>query len=233
MSDYVRDAHGWEYFVCGREDWEGWTRTCRLGGAKCVALFDQHGVSDKLTAQESLYVGVELDHLNSPGVCMPSLLCSFGHEHREAGFKDPRRQAFMAELDGYIFTDFRKLWGNTITARLLRDLHPKAIGLAGDKSSVSTLLGVPSLLFDDHEDVIDVHRRGHEFNEGIVVRLDGRRCGWRERPGYRYSYDPKEWPGLVRDFGRRHGVFNDELLRNGEDAGYFERFCFNRAIGSC
>ena len=120
MRDYVRDAHGWEYFVCGREDWEGWTRTCRLGGAKCVALFDQHGLSDKLTEQESLYVGVELDHLNSPGVRMPSLLCFLGRSTEQMGSEILRGRQLWQSWMATFLRNIGNWWGTKSRLRCCR-----------------------------------------------------------------------------------------------------------------
>ena len=56
---------------------------------------------------------------------------------------------FIEQLDGYVFTDERKLRGYVVKIYRDVDLPSDAIRIQGDKSCVSRLLGVPTILFDD------------------------------------------------------------------------------------
>ena len=55
-----------------------WVERCGPGDARCVAMFDKHGVADTLSHAEAGDVGVYLDHLSDDEAYMPLLLCSRG-----------------------------------------------------------------------------------------------------------------------------------------------------------
>ena len=167
-----------------------------------AALFDHHHVVDTLSHLEACTVGVELDH--NPVVV--SYLCSFGREHRQrAFFEDVPYRPMIAELDGFIFTDYRHGRGAYVDVYRERWMTPNCVGIRGDKGQVASLLGRPAILFDDKEENVRLLRARSTQEctlDGVVVRRGPK------------AYDPVEygfvelnncndWVTAIEAFGAR------------------------------
>ena len=112
-----------------------------------MTLFDHHNVVDEMSYDTAARVGVELSHLENHA----SILLSYGHRHRKATF-DETRACFpmIAELDGYIFTDFRCNWNASVHVYqddwMNEAYHDNGrrqcaiIGVRGDKGQIAGLL---------------------------------------------------------------------------------------------
>ena len=203
----------WHVLSGGHDIAEEWLQATGLrlgdpGGpvapVQFAALLDYHHVLDTLKEWEAGVLGVDLDHLSWGTDFIPCFLCSYGYKRSHHAF-DPRNPAHPAlkMLDGYVFTDFRQPKGPQFNIYRPEGWPKNAIRLTGDKSAVSRFLNIPTLLFDDSEDNVDLHSRGHWRNEGVVVKRGMKAYDRVYRHSYRYSPDWRMWPGLIRDFQRR------------------------------
>ena len=157
-----------------------------------AALFDHHDVVDTLDFDQACDVGACFDHAYD----IAPILCSYGINHRLEAFD--RNQPFapmVAECEGHIFTDYREGWHRNVDVYREYWMPPSCIGFRGDKGQVAQLIGLPTLLFDDKEEVIDLLRRRSNPEvplDGIVVRR-GRKTEWGVAPGYQVANDPTTW----------------------------------------
>ena len=126
-------------------------------------MLDHNNVVNALSFNEASMVGVGLDHLNDDGSRIPSILCSFGKNQSYKAFDDGDYYPVIRELWGYVSTDEDLQPSHTIEIYPFREeptlMAGKAIRMTGYKSTVPTLLGVPSILFDDKEDNITRMRK--------------------------------------------------------------------------
>ena len=187
--------------LTGQLLWADWSELCHLRDARCVTMFDKHDVVDTLDWEEAADVGVSLDHLGYGTYnYMPVILCSrgIGWAHTAFQARAPWRP-FVAELDGYVFTTDEK---SRLPVRVwqLPHLPPKAICTNGDKGTVSRLLGVPTLLFDDKERQIHRHNIAHRGNAGFVVKR-GNQSREPHIRGYAYRSESWTWPVEAENFG--------------------------------
>ena len=194
--------------------WEEWVQECDLKGIKCLAMLDQNNVVNALSFNEAKLVGVALDHLNFDSRRIPTILCSYGKDHSHKAFDECDFCPVINELWGFVFTDVRSHVGENVEVYPFRDLPDrfsgKAIRITGDKSHVSRLMGIPTILFDDNEDHILCHAKGHPNNMGIVVpwhiKGNKRICKRRTKPGYRYEANPERWSAIIHRFGSDNGA---------------------------
>ena len=110
-----------------------------------VSMFDQHHVADSILDWDvACDAGVKLELINNS----VNLLCSFGHNHRRESFRrDSPWHPFIAELDGYIFTDYRVGYRRTVAVYRENWMEMNCVGVRGDKGQVAQLIGKPTLLF--------------------------------------------------------------------------------------
>ena len=165
-----------------------------------VVMFDQHDVIDTLCDWDvAVDVAVDVDHFDP---VLP-LVCSFGRDHRAETFrKEVAWAPFVAECEGYIFTDYRQ--GHYGTIDIYRDswMGQDTIGVRGDKGQVASLFGKPVLLFDDKEENIELLRARSSCQcplDGVVVRR-GKKTRWSVYETFCSSSNPKEWIDIMRHF---------------------------------
>jgi hypothetical protein len=176
-------------------------------------MLDQNNVVNALSFNEAKIVGVALDHLNYDTRRIPTILCSYGMDRSHEAFEEWDYYPVINELWGFVFTDVRSHDGKNVEVYPFRDLPDrfagKAIRITGDKSHISRLMGIPTILFDDKEDNIYYHAQGHPNNMGIVVpwllRGTNRIHKRRTRAGYRYEADPERWSAIIHRFGSDNG----------------------------
>ena len=146
------------------------TQSERRPNISATVLFDHHNVVDTMSRSEAATVGVELDH--NPVVV--SYLCSFGKKKRDRPFKKRAEYRPLIEsLDGYIFTDFRVGWYNTVDVYREPWMGRRSVGVRGDKGQVASLLRSPTILFDDKEENVDLLRARSTVDctlDGFIVR---------------------------------------------------------------
>ena len=157
-----------------------------------LALFDQHDVVDTLNFDQACAVGLGFDYAEA----IAPILCSYGRDHRLEAFDRAQPWAPMvAECEGHIFTDYREGWHRSVDVYREAWMPPSCIGFRGGKGQVARLIGLPALLFDDKEEVIDLLRRRSTPEvplDGIVVRR-GRKTEWGVAPGYQVANGPATW----------------------------------------
>ena len=169
---------------------------------RAAALFDHHHVVDTLSRPEACTVGVELDH----NEVVVSYLCSFGREHRQKPFfEDVPYRPMIAELDGFIFTDYRV--GRRARVDVYREpwMTPSCVGVSGDKGQVASLLRRPAILFDDKEDNVRLLRARSTEEctlDGIIVRR-GRKADDPVERGFVELSNCNDWVTAIEAFGAR------------------------------
>ena len=169
---------------------------------RAAALFDHHHVVDTLSRPEACTVGVELDH----NEVVVSYLCSFGREHRQKPFfEDVPYRPMIAELDGFIFTDYRV--GRRDRVDVYREpwMTPSCVGVSGDKGQVASLLRRPAILFDDKEDNVRLLRARSTEEctlDGIIVRR-GRKADDPVECGFVELSNCNDWVTAIEAFGAR------------------------------
>ena len=169
--------------------------------SRFAALFDYHDVVDTCSNEEACVLASELEHLFACGAAVPSLLCSYGYHHSLDTFcvQNPW-YPLVHQFDGYVFTDHSERWPKTPLIAWRPDGYPlNAIRLSGDKSDVSRLLKMPTILFDDQERNADIHDWGYSGNWSVVVKR-GEKCHHRCRHGYYYSSEIQRWPKIIEEF---------------------------------
>ena len=178
--------------------WREWMHKTSLDNVQCCALFDMHDVVDTLDKDQAIDVGVDLDHLDTIG----TVICSFGKSHRHDVFDlNAEWCAFVAEMDGVVFTDYRWSWHDKVDIYREIGMNARTICVRGDKGQVASLLNRPCLLFDDKEDNIDlVCEGGHRHrSNGVVVRR-GRKARHQVRWGYDVTTNPHDWIPLLKQW---------------------------------
>ena len=143
----------------------------------------------------------ELEHLFMFGAPVPSLLCSYGKDYflSTLAVQNPW-YPLVRQLDGYVFTDYPERFSTRRLSAWRPEGYPSnAIRLTGDKSDVSRLLKMPTILFDDKERNADIHDRGNSGNWSVVVKR-GRKCHHSWWNGYYYSSDVQRWPKIIEQF---------------------------------
>ena len=172
--------------------------------ATCIALFDKHGVVDQLTLDEAVRLGAGLGRV-------PFGICSYGknRSHRAEVFH--RSQQYWPFVSACDFVSFTDSPSGHVEGFYMESYHRgrggRALCWRGDKSCWSRAVGVPTILFDDRDDVLAAHAQGHPDNVGILVTFGHRsRHGHRLQPRqlrWEISHDPAEWPARVEAFGAR------------------------------
>ena len=177
------------------------TQSCR-SSITAAALFDHHHVVDTLSHLEACTVGVELDH--NPMVV--SYLCSFGWKYRqEAFFEDVPYRPMIAELDGFIFTDYR--FGRNADVDVYRErwMTPNCVRISGDKGQVASLLRRPAILFDDKEANVKRLRARSTKRctlDGVIVRR-GLKADNPVEWGFVELSNCNDWITTIEAFGAR------------------------------
>ena len=191
--------------VSGHSLWQEWLHESDPHGifvhSRFAALFDCHDVVDTCNTEEACDLASELEHLFLYGAAVPSLLCSFGKNHCLSTFcvQNPW-YPLVCQFDGYVFTEYRERWAKTPLSASRPEGYPSnAIRLSGDKSDVSRLLKMPTILFDDKESNADIHDRGNSGNWSVVVKR-GRKWHHSWMDGYYYSSDVQRWPDIIKEF---------------------------------
>ena len=172
-----------------------------------AALFDKHDVVNTLDFDEACAVGVDFDHRDA----IAPILCSYSPRNaidlRLETFDRTQPWAPMVgECDGHIFTDHREGFFRCVDVYREEWMLPNCIGFRGDKGQVARLIGLPALLFDDKEEVIDLLRRRSTPEvplDGIVVRR-GRKSEWGVAPGYQVANDPATWLPICEEYLANH-----------------------------
>ena len=174
--------------VCIRKGTEVWREFCDATRLRyyrdglCV-LIDLHHVIDTMDHEESISLGVTLDHIEKA----TTILCSFGHAHRRKAFDITAEfYPIINECDGYIFTDYRQGYYESVDVYREPWMAKNCVGVRGDKGQVAKLIGLPVLLFDDNEDNIDLVRARTAPTcrlDGVLVRR-GRNAWKTTNPGY-------------------------------------------------
>ena len=193
----------------GNAVWQQFRAAAHLDedGVEMAALFDKHDVVDTLTFEQACAVGIDFDHRDA----IATLLCSFSPrnaiDHRLETFDRTVPFAPMVgECDGHIFTDHREGFHRYVDVYRDDWMRPNCIGFRGDKGQVAQLIGLPALLFDDKEIVIDLLRRRSTPEvplDGIVVRR-GRKRGRGVLPGYQVANDPATWLPICEEYRANH-----------------------------
>ena len=185
----------------GNSIWREFVAAAHLDDAPVdlLALFDKHDVVDTLSFHEACAVGLGFDYEEA----IAPILCSYGRRYRLETFDRTQPWAPMvAECQGHIFTDFPEGWHRSVDVYREPWMPPSCIGFRGDKGQVARLIGLPTLLFDDKEEVIDLLRRRSTPEiplDGIVVRR-GRKLDWGVAPGYRIANDPDTWLAICQEY---------------------------------
>ena len=190
--------------VRGKHIWSEFYWAAGLSNANTVALLDKHWVVDTLCERNAIRTGIKLEFL--PGI--RTVLLSYGRDHRKATFKrDEPWYPLINNMHGYIFTDYRECWRNTVEVYRENWMGMNCIAIRGDKGQAAELLNKPSLLFDDKEDNIDLLRaRSTPLNklDGVVVRM-GKKRRYNVARGYVANYHDDHWEGLIADFDYYYG----------------------------
>jgi len=201
------------------EDWLQATglRLCDSGKVwpiQFAALFDFHDVLDSLNPQEAFVLGVHLEHLSNRKNFIPCFLCSFGKAHAEKAFEVIKPAGWASDLestlpwsemlDGCVFTDVRKNDTDKFEVYRPKWYPETAIRITGDKSDISRFLNIPTLLFDDKEENITIHSKGHRENKGVVVKR-GRKARHQVLRGFKYCPDWCLWAGMINEFQKHLG----------------------------
>jgi hypothetical protein len=191
--------------VSGHSLWREWLHASDphriFVHSKFAALFDYHDVVDTCSNEEACELSSELEHLFTYGAAVPSLLCSFGKNHSLSTFCVQNSwYSLVRQFDGYVFTDYRERWSRTPLSATRPPGYPSnAIRLSGDKSDISRLLNMPTILFDDKESNADIHDQGNTGNWSVVVKRGGK-SHHNYRHGYYYSSDVQQWPRIIEQF---------------------------------
>ena len=92
----------------------------------------------------------------------------------------------------------RVYWLRNIPAKYER----RAVRVSGDKGSVSQLLGVPTILFDDSEANALTHDHASPANASVVVKVGEKKSKHHmDFPGeYMYSQTWQHWLEIIKDF---------------------------------
>ena len=185
-----------------------WRTFCQMTGlshpdSHSVVMLDHGGVINTVSADEACDTGVERDHLDGT----VTLMCSYGYGHRQESL-DPTNDYYplVAECAGYIFTDYRTGFHESVDVYRDPWMPLNCIGIRGDKGQAADLLKKPVLLFDDKEENIDrmrIRSRDSTPLSGILVRR-GRNSHREVPPSYVCSNDPREWVEICRHFGSRY-----------------------------
>ena len=187
----------------GAREWSEFLRASNLHSLPwhAIALFDLHNVVDQMNFRDAVDVGVDLDHTE----WVLPLLCSFGHRYRQGTFDaNLSYRPMIMEMHGFIFTDFRVGWNNTIDVYRESWMPPNCIGVKGDKSQVAELLGRPTILFDDDVNNLDrlqARSTARKPMRGVLVESRHRRR-WNVGQGGYYATEPNciRWTNLVERF---------------------------------
>ena len=191
--------------------WNQWKRNCNACDITAATLFDMHHVVDQVGFDDGADLGGWLDHF--PNEQHGHFLCSFGKQWTADTFYENKPcKALIAELDGYIFTDefgnepssyqtsgvVRVYWPRNIPAKY----EGRAVRVSGDKGSVSQLLGVPTILFDDSEANALTHDHASPANASVVVKVGEKKSKHHmDFPGeYMYSQTWQHWLEIIKDF---------------------------------
>ena len=163
---------------------------------------DYHDVIDTITDTEKWELRVDLEHdkYYYDGFAIVS---SYGWSHNDDIIEESKEDLLMEGIDGFVFTSDREYsWPQCEVSRpagwpknAIRVLQDKSFG----KSFVSRLLRVPTMLIDDKEDNVDVHRKGHDLNGHLVCKR-GRKGHHRMRGNYMYQPDPSKWYDVYLTF---------------------------------
>ena len=173
--------------------------------AHCMIMHDYNDVINSCGNWEAIELGTGMEHLSGAHSNIPWVICSYGRwQSLECYNVDNPWYPAVVETDGQVFTDFPVLRGTRCDVYRPINYPQSAIRIRGDKSCVSALLNMPTLLFDDKEDRIDNHATGHPQNEGIVVKR-GRKRHDPRYAGYRYLDSVDTWIDASADFAARHG----------------------------
>ena len=195
-SHYTGDRPRYQqalYVRRGRREWNEFVDATGIEDYPVIAAFDMHDVIDTLTHDQSMELGVDLEH-----GYVPFGLMSKGKKHNDEVW-DCRQKPFIYESDFIVFTRQSCNEYNGVDVYRESNWPDNCIRISGDKGSISRLLDRPVLLFDDKEENIDALP---PRSEGLVVRRGRRFRHWAD-PGYTRTWDVVRWPSLVANFGRK------------------------------
>ena len=112
-------------------------------------MFDKHRVVDKLSWQDAMRIGIDMDHMDD----VSSVICSYGRSHwRETWNRQMPWYPFVKQIDGAVFTLNRNNGRRLVNIESLPDCGPHVITFSGDKGQVAGLLPLPCFIFDDQEE---------------------------------------------------------------------------------
>ena len=195
----------------------------RLPLDDAVILFDYHKVADTFTRENSIALGVDLDHIEGA----TGLFCSKGARHIHEVYNAALpHYPLLAECDfGAIFTSCYDAGRNPVHIYRTPGMPRTAICITGDKGQAAALLQRPCVLLDDKEDNIDAMRRHctRDFRlDGALVFRGRRHRSVIPRAGYGVIRTMQGIQDTIRDFSNsfsnyepivRHSGLNLELPR--------------------
>jgi hypothetical protein len=171
--------------------------------AEYSILFDFHWVIDTLTACEISELLRDLALLKAKDVAV--IGCSYGISHIYETL-DPRMwyAPLVNAMDGWVFTMYRDNWNwphvrGVYNVRGLED-RKDVIIVQDDKSFISKIMNIPSILFDDREDNMYHHNKGHVLNRTILVKRGRKRHHCQLPFPAIYAPNASEWFWCIVDY---------------------------------
>jgi len=190
--------------------------------APVAVLLDQHHVLNDISRDLAMDFSVNLDHLGAPfGVCSHS---GRGSEHRDAIMASNKPWSpYIDQSWMQMFTDYRDNWYSTADCYQPANLSNTCLGVKGDKSDASFLLGMPSLLVDDQVENLTKWVQHDHFCGGVLATWGWRRYDQLQLSGelyhgpFRIVNDPRDlWPVMrdyVLEYSRKMYLHNRVFVR--------------------
>ena len=188
----------WHLIQSGRTVFWEFLHASSLWDCDCGATgveVDYHNVADTLSHDQRAWLGTKLEHLPDMFV----VLTSFGWGHADDIVEQWNKDPLTASLDGGLFCKYRENYHRYVSFDRPRGWPLQCIRARGDKSTLSSILGTPTMLIDDREGNADVHATGHQFNKAVICKR-GRNELHPMIDGYLYEPNPAYWPRLAVHF---------------------------------